>query len=50
MRKFIDKIFYALGYIPIADYEKVCYHRKNLQELVIKYQDGEIQPQRDYYR
>jgi hypothetical protein len=44
MRKFIDKIFYALGYIPIAEYEKVCFHRRNLQRLVLDYQDGKIKP------
>ena len=45
MRKFIDKLFYAIGYVPIAEYEKVCYHRKNLQRLVIQYQDGTLKPQ-----
>lgn len=50
MRKLINKLFYAMGYIPIAEYEKVCYHRSNLQRLVLRYEDGTLEPQRNNYR
>jgi hypothetical protein len=44
MKKLLDKLMRELGYVPIAEYEKVLFHRKNLQRLVHLYQDGEIRP------
>jgi hypothetical protein len=44
MKKLLDRLMLKLGYVPLAEHEKVLFHRKNLQQLVILYQDGAIRP------
>lgn len=42
MRHLINKLFRKLGYVPIAEYNTVVFHRTNLQRLIHRYQNGTI--------
>jgi|GEM_PF-2027071 len=38
MRTIVDYVMLKLGYVPKIEYDRACFHRSNLQRLVLRLQ------------